>query len=168
MKFLLPPKFIASIMFVSFILAGCATQLAPTYDSQVVVGLNDLNKQSLVYFEEMSGDVSSIPYKDVEDSYNELIGATESLITQSDARPTPDNKAVKKINEMLAKKDQAIWDPNNKLPSTEALRTIAEDYRLLKDMHKDGSINDIKFSLRKNSIVLSLDQAITFEYALER
>ena len=168
MKLSIRLKVVANVVLLSAILVSCVTQLAPTYDSQLVLGVNDLNRKSLTYFASMSPEFASKKFEDSEDTYNELIGLTQSLIAQSETRPVPDNKAIKKINEMLAKKGKPVWDPNNNLPSTVALQGILEEFQKLKAWHADGSLNKTKFELRKSSVSLYLDQAMTFEYALER
>ena len=154
---------VLSLFFVS-----CAVQLAPSYDDQLIDGLNQLNEKSNVYFESMSGDISTKKYEKFEAKYDDLIGKTQALITQSSARPVPDNKLVKKINKTLEKSGKPIWDPNNNLPSTVALEGILGEYKKLKALHEDGTINGTKFELGKNAIILYLDQATVFEYALER
>jgi len=161
-------KLLISVIFSSLLLVSCVTQLAPSYNNELIVGINDINKKSLIYFESMSADFSTVNYEDSKDTYNEIIGLTQSLIAQSEARPVPESKALKKLNKILEERGQPIWDPENNLPSTVALQGVMSDFKLLKAMHADGSINKTKFELRKSAIKISLDQAMTFEYALER
>jgi hypothetical protein len=156
------------LLFIAAFISSCAVQLATSYDVQLKDDLSELNKGAQTYFEAMSGNVAAKKFEDHEQTYNELIGLTQSLITQSESRPVPDSKAVSKINSFLQAKGKPIWDPNNNLPSTVALTKIKEDLQKLKAIHEDGSINTTKYELRQNSINLYLEQAIVFENALER
>jgi hypothetical protein len=71
------------------LLAGCAVQLAPSYDTSIIDGLTSANEQAMTLFASVSSGTEGSPFSDREKTYNELIGKFGALRLQALARPTP-------------------------------------------------------------------------------
>lgn len=154
------------LLVLLFIASGCTTKLAPEYDKALVDGITNSSPKLLELFASVSTGASS-DYTKREKTYNELIGAFQSLQIQSQSRPVPDNAAVRKITDALAAKYPNL-KVNGETPSATALGEIANQLLHMKENDKSNKLPATKVDLYKNASVTALDQAITYESFLER
>lgn len=157
-----------SLIVIAIFFASCKAQLAPHYDKAVAQGVRDISTLTLEFFSSSDG---GLLYENIETSnksYSRIIGLTESVIVQSNTRPIPDNKAIKKINQQLAKKGLNLLDVSKELPSTEALRNVLKQINKLKETQGIRDVSALEIRTFKGNILISLDQALTYENYLKR
>lgn len=150
------------------ILSGCAVQLAPDYDRTIVGGLSTANEQTMIMFATVSQEPSKASFGKNEKTYNALIGQFDALRLQAKSRPTPRPAFLQFIG--------GGGDPNKKpdqieilkSPTPEILNTIAKTLVKMRDRHKATGLTTTVVTGFKQSYEISIDQALTYEKALER
>lgn len=161
-------KFHLSIiaLFSLIVLLGCQAYLAPNYDQAIFKGATENGEVAMRFFAALEYGTESENFYSREPIYNQLIGAFETLKLQAKARPTPNNNALKKINEHLqATGNDAITED---YPSAFAFGEIAETFRKMKKVDSENGIKPIVIQTFKGQVEIYLDQAITYESFLKR
>ena len=150
-------------------LASCATQLAPRYDAALFSGVTELNVSLMALFATVAdGTVNDQPCNSRASQYNQLIGRVDALALQSRARPMPSGKVLEKLNEYMDERGfgSIVGDEP---PSAAALDRISEDLTKMKDQDcTDGGLTALPVAAFRNGVIISLDQIITYESALNR
>ncbi len=154
-------------LMISLFLTGCATQLAPKYDSALFQGITDVNKQVMALFAWADTKTESSTFAKREPLYNATIGAVDALVLQSKARPELDNALVKKMNAYLASKGMRPLTGKT-LPSTHALELLSAQLVKMKQVDKAKGLNATMIALFKNASIIAMDQALTYESFLNR
>lgn len=151
-------------------LTGCAVQLSPGYDPELVSGLNATNADAMTLFSALENGASKRAFAAHEDSYDSIIGALGALQIQAGARVVPplSKKAVARLDELI--------DTNNVCHDTvpcvnaspaaigEAITTLSK----MKHIHQDNKLTAGIVTLSKNAYVISIGQALAFEHMLKR
>jgi hypothetical protein len=154
------------ILGVIAVLSACAVKLAPEYDKAIVDGLKENSKSTMVFFASVSGGTKKADYSTREKTYNELIGAFEALKIISESRPIPSNKVVEKANEYLRSRNQA--EMSMVAPSSGALQEVVRQLVSMRERDQTVDMSANMIGIYKGPILISLDQAITYESFLER
>ncbi len=154
------------LLFV-LLLVGCATQLAPNYDKAIVDGLTSTNVKLMEHFASVSSGTDKGTYSQRADTYNNLIGNLDALVIQAKARPMPDNKVIKKVNEYLGKRGQNIMGVDV-APSATALEKISETIVKMRDTDEKQDLTTVEVKLFKGQTLIYMDQALTYESFLKR
>ncbi len=154
--------------FISFFsLASCMTQLAPNYDRALFSGLTDTNAKIMELFASVASGTESSTFDDREEIYNALIGRIDALAIQSRARPVPENKVTEKVNKYLESRGIGALT-GGEAPSAAALDVVSKNLVRMKDQDKKHGLTPNVVAPFKNAIVISMDQAITYESFLDR
>jgi hypothetical protein len=156
-------------LFAALVLvAGCALRLAPNYDQTVIDGLTATNIEAMELFASTSGGVSKESYPARESKYNGLIGALDALRLQSSTRPVP--------RPVLAQVFSSGPKANFKLedivmldaPSTDSIKLMVNTFTKMRDTDKLQGLTAVEVSAFKGQFEISMDQALTYEKALQR
>lgn len=156
-----------SLLGMLVLLTGCLAQLAPQYDRVLFDGITRTNQSLMAFFASVAEGTEPSDFPTRENSYNQLIGAVESLALQSRARPVPENDATDKVNRYLDERGIAPVD-GNVAPSADALDQIAIQLTKMKAVDRESGLKPGAVALFKNAMVVSMDQAMTYESFLDR
>lgn len=158
---------LASLVGMLLLLAGCAIQLVPNPDRTIVEGLTTTNEKTLQLFAALSANGTPGSYADREGTYNELIGSFDALRVQAAARPVPRSAILSALTSRVAAdiKPEDIEKLQN--PTPDILQTIVDTLTRMRDVDQAGRLSAGMLPGFKNSYEQSIDQALTFEKALE-
>lgn len=156
-----------SFLGILILLTGCLTQLAPQYDRALFDGITRANQSLMEFFASVNEGAEQTGFATRESSYNRLIGAVESLALQSRARPMPENEITEKVNRYLDERGIAPVD-GDVAPSADALDQIAVQLTKMKAVDRERGLKPGAVALFKNAVVISMDQAMTYESFLDR
>lgn len=157
-----------NIIFLAvFFLTSCAIQLAPQYDQALFDGITETNTQTMQLFATVSSGTSADTFSQRETTYNNLIGTVDALAMQSLARPVPKNKVTEKVNAYLASRGVTGLEDGN-APSAAALQEVSENLAKMRDKDRSAGLAPNVVAAFKNAVVISMDQALTYEAFLER
>jgi hypothetical protein len=157
------------LFFWSLVLVtGCAIRLAPNYDKTIIDSLNSANVEVMELFASTSGGVSKETFLEREGKYNKLIGVLDALRLQSSTRPVP--------RSLLSQVFASGPDINSKLedikvleaPSTDSIKLMVNTLTKMRDVDKKQGLTSVEVSAFKGQFEISMDQALTYEKALER
>ena len=155
------------LMFWVLSVVGCATQLAPKYDEALFKGVTDTNVKIMELFASVSTGTDSSTCSERESSYNSVIGSVDALALQSKARPMPENSITEKVNEYLESRGVGSMT-GDAAPSASALEEVSKNLTKMKEVDCKSGLTDGAVATFKNAVVISMDQAITYESFLER
>ena len=148
-------------------LAGCVTQLAPKYDAALFKGVTDTNVKIMELFASVSAGTDSDTCSKREKSYNAVIGSVDALALQSKARPIPENSLTVKVNEYLESRGVGSMT-GDEAPSANALENVSKQLTKMKEVDCESGLKKGVVEIFKNAVIISLDQAITYESFLDR
>lgn len=146
---------------------GCATQLAPKYDAALFKGVTDANIKIMELFASVSAGTESSTCSEREKSYNTVIGSVDALALQSKARPMPENSITEKVNEYLESRGVGSM-AGDVAPSASALENVSNQLARMKEVDCKSGLTDGAVATFKNAVIISMDQAITYESFLDR
>ena len=150
-------------------LAGCTTQLSPSYDKAVVDGLNTTNTETMTLLASMSGGTKSADYSSRAPQYTALIGKLDALAILAGSRPIPKNKISDTVNKLLEKRDtDPIPEDDATPPSAHAIQKISETIAKMRDTDKKQGVTATEVIGFKRQVTIYFDQAITYENFLQR
>jgi hypothetical protein len=154
---------IVSLALAGALLGACAAQLAPNFDRTIIDGLTNVNEDAMTLFASVSGGAPKSTFPRRKDSYDKVIGKLEAVRLQLNARPNPRPLSPQIFG--VGPKTEVNLPP---APTPGILAAMASNITAMRDA-------DSKFGLRVNdvaqfrsSFVNSMDQALTYEKALER
>lgn len=153
-------------LLLSIMLTGCV-QLAPAYDKKLYSDLTDVNASLLGFFSSVSMGTRKQSFPERKDTYHALIGKIEALAMQSGSRPIPDRDILNKINDYLIANDREILF-EDRPPSVASLQKISETLKKMRQTDADRGLTPGAVKIFKNGVVLSMDQALTYEAFLNR
>jgi hypothetical protein len=148
------------------VLAGCATQLVPFYDKAIVDGLTAVNVDTMELMAAASGGTSKETFAQREGRYNRIIGNFDALALQASARPMPSNSLPKALEKMAEKR--GITGPMQIVPSAIAFDEIAKTITKMRDTDRKQGVTAMEVQAFRGQALIYLDQALTYEAALER
>ncbi len=146
---------------------GCAVQLAPKYDAAIFKGVTDTNVKIMELFASLSAGTNSNTCGERESSYNAVIGSVDALALQSKARPMPDNSVTEKVNKYLETRGISSMTSDT-APSANALEEVSKNLTKMKEVDCKSGLTDGAVAIFKNAVIISMDQAITYESFLDR
>ncbi len=155
------------IFLAALFLASCVTQLAPQYDQALFDGITETNTQTMQLFASVSSGTKASTFNQREATYNNLIGTIDALAMQSRARPVPENKVTEKVNAYLESRGVSGLS-DGEAPSAAALEEVSKNLSKMRDTDKASGLNPSVVAVFKNAVVISMDQALTYEAFLER
>ena len=152
------------LFLVGLVLTGCTIKLAPDFDPAIVDGLTSANQQALTFFASVANGSPKSEFGQHEQTYNQLIGKFDALRLQAQARPEPPpprlfNFISKKLPEDIKKLTS---------PTPDNLKNIVKKLTDMKNDHKNKGLKKGGVTLFKRSFELKMEQALTYEKALQR
>jgi hypothetical protein len=155
------------LMFWIVFIVGCATKFAPKYDEALFEGVTDTNVKIMELFALVSAGTNSSTCSARQSSYNSVIGSIDALALQSKARPVPENSITEKVNQYLESRGIGSMT-GDAAPSASALEEVSKNLTKMKEVDcKSGLTNGVVATF-KNAVIISMDQAITYESFLNR
>ena len=156
-----------ALVFVVFILGGCATTLAPQYDKALADGLTSSNAVAMEFMASVAGGTQKTTFDQRKEKYANIIGRFDALAIQAGARPMPKNKVVDAISGLLSKK--GIPAPDDTVaPSATAMTKISTTFAKMRDTDEKQGVTAIEVQAFKNQVTTYMDQALTYESFLQR
>jgi len=145
---------------------SCQVTLAPAYDQAIVEKATESSELAMWFFASLDQGVTAETYGVRETTYNQLIGAFESLKLQARARPIPTGMAMGKVNALLESKGSGALTED--YPSAFAFGEIANTFRKMKATDRTQGIKPLAIQAFQGQVSIYLDQAITYESFLKR
>jgi hypothetical protein len=156
-----------AVLLVGLLLAGCAAQLAPSYDRALVNGLTNATVDIMALFATVSSGTKPESFAQREQKYNQVIGTVDALAIQSGARPVPKGTTSEAVNKVLKERGvQPLAD--SEIPSATALKEISKTIAKMRDTDRKQGVTAFEAQAFRNQAVIYLDQALTYESYLER
>ncbi|EFK11785.1 conserved hypothetical protein [delta proteobacterium NaphS2] len=115
----------------------------------------------------MSTGTESGTFSEREDTYNAIIGAVDALPLQSKARPMPENSITEKVNKFLESKGIGAMT-DDMAPSANSLEAVSKQISKMKETDRKSGLKVGAVKAFKNAVIISMDQAITYESFLDR
>lgn len=153
--------------FVMLALSACAIQLAPAYDKQIVEGLQASSEAALVHYANVSQGAKASDFPKQEEEYNKLIGKLDAIRVLSQSRYVPAFPTRGLFRRFNPTANVAASE-TNQAPSTTAIAEMVNTLTALRDKHRDDGLTKGFVKASKNQFETFLDQAMTYERALER
>lgn len=148
-------------------LSACMVQLAPAFDKQIVDGLQSTSEAALVQYAAVSDGPDAPAFAAMEPQYNQLIGKLETLKVLSQSRYVPAFPTTGLFRRFDADANVKASE-GNEAPSTAAIQGMVDTLVALRDKHKAGPLTKAYVQTSKGQFEIYLDQALTYEKALER
>ena len=161
---------LASILFVSLVhTAGCAIKLAPSYDKTVVDGMTSINEELMTFFASVSSGTNVADFDQRKPRYDSLVGKLSAIRIQSAARPVPRSQLDQILgsaapDDSVSPQQLQRSEPLSVPPLDLMIRTMER----MRDTDKTQGVTASEVAAFKGQIVISLDQVLTYEKALER
>ncbi len=150
------------------LLAACTVRLAPDFDRGILNGLIKANEQTLVHFAAVSAGVTSGTFQKREATYNGLIGQFDAVRVQVLSRPTPRPMIAKLLGIGVSQGSRPDEIEILEAPTAQILETVIDTLTVMRDTDGDNGLTPRKVEGFKRSYETSIDQALTYEKALER
>lgn len=148
-------------------IAGCVAQLAPKYDEALFKGVTETNAKIMELFASVSAGTDSNTCSKRENFYNSIIGSVDALALQSAARPMPENSITEKVNESLESRGLGSMT-GEAAPSASSLKEVSKNLTKMKEVDCKTGLTHGAVATFKNAVIISMDQAITYESFLDR
>lgn len=157
------------IVIAAVVLTACAIKLAPDYDRSIIDGITDANEQALILFAKVESGSLPGGYASRADAYDTVIGKFEALAIQIKARPYPRTQ-IEQIFGIVPSTGTQPEDlrPLEVPPSYNSIQTASTTLTRMRDRDKGGKLTRGEAEGYRNAYVTSIEQAITYEKALER
>lgn len=158
-----------AVALIALFLLGCMTQLAPPYDKAVVDALNSASEEVMTLLAAASDGTRPETFSAREEQYNAAIGKLDALAVLAGARPMPKNGAVEKINRLLDQRGAGpLKEDAATPPSVGAIKEISKALTRMRDTDRKQGVTATEAQAFKGVVVISFDQAITYENFLQR
>ena len=150
------------------LMAACTVRLAPDFDRGILDGLIKANEQTLVLFAAVSSGVKSNTFRDRVATYNGLVGRFDAARVQVLSRPAPQPmiSQLLGIGPSLDPRSEEI--ETFEAPTDKILETIVDTLKEMRDTDERRGLTPSVVKGFKRSYRTSIDQALTYEMALER
>jgi hypothetical protein len=101
-----------------------------------------------------------------ENQYNNVIGSLDALALQTAARPAPTNSLATAINGIG--RESGMTGNSHVIPSSTALKEISKTVSRMRAIDKKQGVTSFEVQAFKGQVLIYMDQALTYEAALER
>jgi hypothetical protein len=156
-----------AVVLAAGLLSACAVKLAPDYDKIIVNGLSSLNEEMMIFFASVSGGTQARTFGEREQSYNAIIGKLDALKIQAEARPVPRPYVFQILGVgQNAKNPDEVEELE--APTGDIIAVMSETMTKMRDTDKKQGVRALEVQAFKGNIAISMDQALTYEKALER
>jgi hypothetical protein len=157
-----------ALIVVAIVHAGCALRLAPNYDRSIVDGLARANEESMTLFASLVSGAPKDSFTKREPIYDELIGKFDALRLQAQVRPAPQVSAPAAL--LLGNNPQAQRQIAEAAaaPTAAILATLIRTMTMMRETDRKQGLQPILVQSFKREFEISMQQALTYEKALER
>lgn len=160
-------RLLALIFFSFFVLSGCAVQLAPLYQQSLLEQLSAANQETMELLAATSDgtDAASFALRDVR--YQQVVGRLDATALQLAARPVPQNA----VSEWLSKLGSSQFKPPPSgplTPSVKALQRVSTTITTMRAVDKKRGVTALEGKAFRGQVVIYMDQALSYEAALQR
>lgn len=167
MRAYLQAKFLRGIAIALVLVVGaCTTQLAPLYDQALVEGLTSVNAKTMELMASAVGGTTKETFVNRENQYNKVIGSLDALALQAAVRPAPTNSLATAINSMG--NESGVSGESQVISSSTALKEISKTVSRMREIDKKQGVTGFEVQAFKGQVLIYMDQALTYEAALER
>ncbi|MDP5210764.1 hypothetical protein [Microbulbifer sp. 2205BS26-8] len=161
------PKIVLALVFFLTLLVSSCTQLAPRYDAELYSDLTEVNVELMQFFSSVTHGTNKNTYTERVENYHALIGRIDALAMQSNTRPIPNRDTLKQINHYLdATQTNILFEEQP--PSVTCLQRISTSLNRMREEDEDKGLHAGAVTLFKNEVLISMDQALTYESFLHR
>ena len=160
---------ILCIALVGALLGACAAQLAPNFDRTILDGLNKTNEDAMTLFSRVSAGTTKQTFATRSAAYDSLIGKVDALKLQASVRPAPQPNAV--VSGFLARTTSGDRQATASLPSAptpDILARMGKAFTLMRDTDRAQGIKPAIVGAFRSEFEILMEQALTYERALER
>jgi hypothetical protein len=161
---------VVAVLPLGLAVGGCAIKLAPDYDKTIIDGLTKSNEDAMTLFASVSkGTIKGTFAKQRKDLYDKLIGKLDALRVQALARPTP-RPLFAQVLAIGPRPDTQPADIDKLLvaPTPDLLAALIKILTAMRDADSGFGLRQRDVIRFKGEFEISMDQALTYEKALER
>jgi hypothetical protein len=151
----------AAGLFVAAVLTACTVQLAPNYDPSIVDGISAASEDAEKLFASVSMGVSAATFAKREDDYNAIIGKLEALRISAESRPAASGS-------LFLQRHAIKGIPTLATPTPSVLAEAGKPIAMMRDSDRKRGLTPLLVEGFKNSFEISIQQALTYEKALQR
>lgn len=163
-----PPRSLIALLLIGLALAGCGIRLAPSYDRAIVDGLTRANEETMTLFASLAAGAPKNTFAAREPSYGALIGRFEALRLEAQVRPLPQTSIpVALVFGNNPQTQQRIAEATT-APTPDILATIIRTITTMREADRKQGLLPIVVQGFKQEFTISMQQALTYEKALER
>jgi hypothetical protein len=155
---------IFAALLAAFTVVGCGIQLAPNYDRTIVEGLAKANEEAMTLFATVSTGTRPNTFPRRERTYDELVGKFDALRLQATVRPNPQPPAA---TSFFGGTQQRVADAAS-APTADILTTIMRTITMMRETDRKAGLQPVVVVNFKREFEISMQQALTYERALER
>jgi hypothetical protein len=113
-----------------------------------------------------TGGTTKETFSTREPQYNKVIGRIDALALQAAARPVPTNNVSDAVKKIVGARNAP--GPSQVVPSSTALTGISETVSKMRETDKKQGMTGLEVQAFKGQVLVYMDQALTYEAALER
>jgi hypothetical protein len=152
-------------------LSACMVQLAPSYDSDIVAGLNGANQDIQLLFAQVGTLVDASSFPSRKPQYDKIVGELGAVELQIRTRPLPKPEAIKKAAAAIQRLNIAgvAADPNfSAYPSARAVHDLQGTILKMEEVDEKSGLRGAAVNAFENQATVFLTQAMTYENYLKR
>lgn len=159
---------VIAILAVALVLAGCGVRLAPNYDRSIIDGLGRANEETMTLFATVASGVPKNTFPARSQTYDELIGKFDALRLEAQVRPSPQTPAAATL--IFGNNPQAQQQIANATtaPTPDILATIIRTITMMRETDRKQGLVPIVVQGFKQEFIISMQQVLTYEKALDR
>jgi hypothetical protein len=156
------------LLLIGLALAGCGLRLAPSYDRAIVDGLTRANEETMTLFASLASGAPNNTFAARELAYGALIGRFEALRLEAQVRPLPQTSLpVALVFGNNPQAEQRIAAATA-APTADILATIVRTVTTMRETDRKQGLLPVVVQGFKQEFTISMQQALTYEKALER
>lgn len=157
-----------AVVIVGLALAGCGIRLAPNFDRTMVDGLAKVNEDAMTLFAVVGSGTTRSTFPRRERTYDELIGKLDALRLQAQIRPNPQAPpGAALIFSGNASAQQRVSDAMT-APTPGIIVNMIRSVTMMRETDRKAGLLPIVVPNFKREFEISMEQALTYERALER
>lgn len=152
-------------------LSACMVQLAPSYDSAIVDGLNGANQDIQLLFAQIGTLTDPAGFPARKPQYDKIVGELGAVELQIRTRPIPKPAAIKKAAAAIQRLNigGVTVDPNfSAYPSARAVHDLQGTIVKMEEVDEKSGLRGAAVAAFQNQAVTFLTQAMTYENYLKR
>ncbi|MDJ0642963.1 MAG: hypothetical protein QNJ15_09105 [Erythrobacter sp.] len=157
------------IVFSAVFLTACTIQLVPSYDKELVSGLDTANEKALTLFSALGGGSTKSEYSTYKDDYSETVGKLKAMQQRAETRQIPPLakrlKKIKFVSQLCDAEDDASACVN---ASPRQIGSAIDVLETMQRTHKDNGLSDDLVTGFETGFTTAIQQALFVERALER